>query len=74
MKIYVFEYVDKLTEFYHCGGGLVVAAKSKEEVNKLISEYPNIKLSEDDWNSVQIYDLASTVESKVYVFPDAGCC
>lgn len=74
MKIFIFENVMELTERYHSGGGLVVIAKDKFEVNELIKDDPYIKLTKEDWSTVKIYSLEEPVEPEVFIFPDAGCC
>lgn len=76
MKAFIFDYVDNLTERYHSGGGLVVIAENKDAVRRILTEqkYEDVKLSDDEWTKVIIYDLSGPVEPAVYIFPDAGCC
>ena len=73
MKIYVFEYLSGITDNYHDGGGLVVVAKDMREVKKLVSALPDVgDLSQLKADAV--YKVDGPAESKVFVFPDAGCC
>lgn len=68
MKLFIFEYVDALTQSYHDGGGLVVVAKDLESAKLL---QPAIK----DTEPTIVYDLpAKYKEEASYVFPDTGCC
>lgn len=87
MNVYVFENVEKLTDSYHCDGGLVVVAQDKEEVMQLIkvaNKYDDldnyklasadIELSDEDWKNAIVYPTYVNTEPRIMVFPDAGCC
>lgn len=77
MKIFIFERVEKLTGNYHPEGGLVAIAKDEDEVMRLVQEQESelvYGLRDNEWEQVQIFDLAEEVEPRLYVFPDAGCC
>lgn len=76
MYIFIFSYVSELTENYHSGGGLVVIAKDKKDVKKIIADNSYIKLTDDDWKTVKKYKLDDIGEYKsdYFVFPNAGCC
>lgn len=74
MKMFVFEYIDKVSDRYHSEGGLMVVAKDKEQVVELIEEYGDIEITKEEWKNVIIYELSKDEEPKVFIFPDAGCC
>jgi hypothetical protein len=74
MKIFIFGYVDQLTENYHSGGGLNVIAKNQEQVEELVKADECIKLTQEDWDKVTVYELNGFYTPTYYIFPDAGCC
>lgn len=85
MKIFIFEYVNELTDRYHGEGGLAVVAKDRVHAQRLIdNNYDNeafdgytrmrIHLTEEEWEKVIVYDLKKDEEPRIFVFPDAGCC
>lgn len=76
MKIFIFEEVEELTDRYHPGGGLVVIAENETEARELIATIESIKLTEEEWEEVLVYELSAfqDVEPKMFIFPDAGCC
>ena len=74
MKIFIFQYIHKLTGAYHSGGGLVVIARDKNHVLELISNDESIKLEDNYWNQCESYNIDDNAEAKVYIFPDKGCC
>ena len=74
MKMFIFEYLNEVSDNYHCEGGLAVVAKDKEQVYQLIKEHGDIEITEDEWKEAYIYELIGDIEPKVFVFPDAGCC
>ena len=76
MKLYIWEYLDGLTEAYHSGGGLVIVTdRTVNEVwdSYTPAEYPCKgvlrKLPEADTTMEVVSD-----KERVWVFPDAGCC
>lgn len=74
MKMFIFKYIDQVSGNYHTEGGLMVVAEDKEAVQKLIENEEYIEITEEEWEQVVIYDLKNEEESKIFVFPDAGCC
>lgn len=74
MKIFIFEDVNQVSNRYHSEGGLVIVARDTYHVEELIKDYDCIVIEKEDWEKVVVYDLAGYVESKVFIFPDAGCC
>ncbi len=57
MQVYIFEAVAKLTQYYHCSGGLVVIAQDEKQVKELIAEDKFIRLMDEDWSNVKVFDL-----------------
>jgi hypothetical protein len=72
--MFVFQYNAQVSENYHSGGGLMVIAKDEEHVKELFENEKYIKIEDDEWNSVVVYELKNDEEPKIFVFPDAGCC
>lgn len=74
MKMFVFEYISKVSDRFHSGGGLMIVAKDKEQVIELIEEYGIIEITEEEWKDVIIYELKNNEKPRIFAFPDAGCC
>ncbi len=85
MKIFIFEEVENLTYRYHGRGSLVVIAKDKKHARLIIEKEfskPPEKyedgdcrtITKEEWKTVRVYDLVGKPKSKMWVFPDAGCC
>ena len=74
MKIYIFEYINQLTNSYHTEGGLVVIAKDKRRAKQIIAMDDFIDISEDEWKKVKVMELAKDYKEECIIFPDAGCC
>lgn len=75
MKIFIFEYLDQVSDNWHGGGGLTVIAKDKAQVTEMVNADKDIVIGEEEWEDVKVYDLADEhAEPKIFVFPDAGCC
>ncbi len=74
MKIYVFEYLDQVSDSYHSSGGAVIVARDLRHAKKLVADTPYLEIYENDWKNAMVYELASNVEPRVFIFPDAGCC
>jgi hypothetical protein len=82
MKMFVFEYVDELTNSYHSGGGLAVVAEDMEHVDSLLVEASsehwssdaNVRMTDDERSRAIVYELAGLEEPRVFVFPNTGCC
>lgn len=74
MKMFVFQYLNQVSDNYHPEGGLAVIAKDKEHVKELIKNEEYIEITYNEWDDVITYDLAGDVEPRIFVFPDAGCC
>ena len=69
-KVFIWSYVDNLTDNYHSGGGLVVIADNLEDA-KILAMEKGVKFDDE---IPTVYELKDIVEDKVYIFPDAGCC
>ena len=81
MNLYIWEYVEGLTDRYHDGGGVIAAAWTPEEARKAVIEH----VRED---RVDLADLRESLRHKpdvtlsvvgdvnprVIIFPDSGCC
>jgi len=74
MKIYIFNEIEQVSCNYHSNGGLVIIAKDIEHAKEVISVDSDVQPTENEWKSVEVYDLAENVEPKFWVMPDAGCC
>lgn len=74
MKIFIFESVNRLTGQYHHSGGLVIIADNQEQAKDLIKDDSDIAVSDEEWNSVEIFELKDETKPKYWIFPDAGCC
>jgi protein-L-isoaspartate O-methyltransferase len=74
MMIYVFQNVEKLTDNWHSGGGLVIVANGPEHARELIAGDKSIQLTTQDWFDCKVYPLNGHHNPAVFVFQDAGCC
>lgn len=72
MKIYIWNQIEQLTYRYHSNGGAVVIAKDIEEALELLKK-EDAKITKEEISEVEIFDVKAK-ESKVWIFPDAGCC
>lgn len=74
MKVFVWEYVGKVSDNYHEEGGLLVVAHNEERAKELITAEPYVNVTEDDWKDVIIIDALPGEKERLITFPDAGCC
>lgn len=74
MKIFIFSRIDKCSYNYHSEGGLVIIAHDVDSAKELISTNDSIIITDEEWNDVEIFELAEKVSERCWVFPDAGCC
>lgn len=72
MKIFIFEDVEKCSDNYHEGGGVVVIADDEDRARDVANSIHGCHIQPDE-KPVASYDVA-TDEEKVFIFPDAGCC
>ena len=83
MKVFIWQMLDKVSNSYHEGGGLVVIAESLERAIAL-AEAPQPKryLPDETEEGVavvnddptRVIDCADDEAEGVFIFPDAGCC
>ena len=71
MKVFVWDYIDLLTNSYHSSGGLIVFAENVERAMELATMQGVTFSNSDSLVDVRIVDGG---EEKVYIMPDAGCC
>lgn len=71
MKLYIWNYLEGLTDNYHSGGGLVIITDRdpNEAWRDYSSKGPLRELPEADTTVEVVSD-----KEQVWVFPDAGCC
>lgn len=74
MKIYIFKYIDQVSNREHSGGGLVIIAKDIESAIGLVAVDKSIEITDKDWSQVESYELNENAEPKYWVMPDSGCC
>jgi len=74
MKMFVWDYVNKLTCNYHDGGGIVILSESLESARVLYLKEGGSAacelLTKDPDFSCSVEDQ----DSRVFEFADAGCC
>ena len=74
MKIFILQQVEKCSNNYHEGGGVVVIAEDIEHAKKVLSEDKNISITDSEWRESVMFKLAKKTEPCFWVMPDAGCC
>ena len=85
MQIYIIQRVNHLTDSYHNEGGLAIVANDRDHAGQLFAEYAKrvedsnnwsdeIYVTDAEWQTAKVYELAQDAEPAVFVFPDAGCC
>jgi hypothetical protein len=72
-KMFVWQYVEGLTNNYHDGGGTLVIADDLGSARELLKkEVPQGSSVFKDDPSYMAPVMSE--EDKVFIFPDAGCC
>ena len=71
MYLFIWKHVDDLTGECHPGGGAVVAAETCGAARLLLP--PVCSAQKSDPDEVLTVD-PSSVKTRVFIFPDAGCC
>ena len=75
MKIFIFKRIEQVSGNWHPEGGLVIIEMNKRLAKNIIKRDSDIRITEDEWKEVEIYDLKdSSMKPDYIVFPDAGCC
>lgn len=70
MKVFVWESISKLTDNYHCGGGLVIFAETEERATEIANTH-GVDLEGETPNDVRVVEGGTEM---IYIMPDAGCC
>lgn len=86
-KLYIYEYLDKLTQSWHNGGGLVIVTAGdpslawQERNARIASEHPSNRTRIDPACIIQelpepdhVIPVGDDVPDLILEFPDAGCC
>lgn len=73
-RIFIFEYVDGITDQYHDGGGLAIITASGDPVQLFRDAYPDLDPDFAGADQPVSYILADNIEERIFVFPDVGCC
>ena len=73
-KVYIYEWVHRVTNSYHCGGGacIVTDKDPQDEWNAYAKEQEIAECSLGE--PTLVLDTSTEVKNKVIVFPDEGCC
>ncbi len=74
MKMFIFKRLEQVSDRYHPGGGLAIIANDRKHAMEVIENFWEIDITDEEWESVEVYELAEKVEPKFIVFEDAGCC
>lgn len=72
MKVFVWEWLNHVSDNYHEGGGCTVVAEDLARA-KLIASAKGV-MFDDESQEPTVYELKDSVDEKVFIFPDAGCC
>ena len=71
MKVFIW-YVEKCSDNYHSGGGVVVFAESEDEARSLANAEEHVVVPANLRPDFVLQP--DNMEPRVLVFPDAGCC
>lgn len=82
MKIFLWPRLEKVSNSWHSGGGLLVIADSFERAKELIaaanekekSDYFKDDAIEIPSSVEMVFEIVGEHEESVMTFPDAGCC
>lgn len=84
MKLYILEAVERCTDNYHDGGGLVIIAEDLHHAKQMIEKVNRDRIDNqqshlytittEQWHGARELILFSPAEPEIIVFPDAGCC
>lgn len=86
-KLYIYEYVSKITTSWHDGGGLVIVTAGdpsdawRDENERIAAEHPSNRIHLDPKYIIQelpepdrVIEVPDDTPDMVMTFPDAGCC
>lgn len=68
--LYIYEYVEGVTENWHSGGGVLIITSGDPQAAWDASDRPDTNLGAVD----RVVDVPDYTEDAIIVFPDAGCC
>ena len=71
-SVYVWEYLDGITDNWHHGGGALVVAESLDDAKAALIEESSLSEVTDPPDFVG--ELVDDFPLQVMLFPDAGCC
>lgn len=72
MKVFIWQRVDKCSNYYHEEGGVVVFAATEERARELANTHDGCSIRDDELPDA-VRDVSSGDEC-VFIMPDAGCC
>ena len=72
MKVFVWNYVSKVSDSYHEGGGLVVFASDETRARELANSIPGVALRVEE--APDEVRFVEGDKEAFFVMPDAGCC
>jgi hypothetical protein len=79
LNVYIWHNLERVTDNYHRGGGVVVIAASLDDARAAFLAHYQRCYETDEGSDIEtskpdaVYPCESD-ETKVFVFPDAGCC
>ena len=73
MIVLILPNVALCTNEWHSEGAVVVCANDLEHARVLIKE-AGPQPTEDEMAAAVTYQIEGSIDPKVYVFPNAGCC
>lgn len=74
MKVFIWDYVEKLTDNYHSDGGLVVIADNEQDARIIAMERGVVFKGDEELKTYKLDDTHLGMENEVFIFPNAGCC
>jgi hypothetical protein len=75
MFVFIWDYLEMVTDRYHREGGLVVIAENITRALEMANAQGVVFLS-DELKPDLCYEIecSEDAEAKVFIFPNAGCC
>lgn len=71
MQLFLWERLERVSDRWHCEGGLVIVAENYEMAKAMLASNPDITI---DKEPDRIFEIGRNAEPEYFVFPDAGCC
>lgn len=72
MKVFVWSSVEKCSDAFHSGGGVVVFAETEERARELANLRDGCDVAPDEQPD-DVREVSGGDEA-VYIMPNAGCC